>query len=218
MNINEWIGYVKSIGGVDTDGVYGRQCMDLYNHYCRKVLGITDNMGARFASEILDNANIAKHFKVVKNYPEYVPPRGAVAIWMGFQYGHVAIVLEANENTFRAFEQNWVYDKRLLTEEIHNYNYGAPLFFLEPYNRSNIDIDVPKNHIHLPANVISWRVYPLNVAPVVGNEKGKLLPSKFGGLDYDVIRWAQDNVAIIKTRDFGEVQIYVGPDTSAVIY
>ena len=71
--------------------------------------------------------------------------------------------------------------------------------------------------LSLPASADSWRVYPMGVAPVVGNECGKLLPSKFGGLEYDIKGWTQPDVAIIQTRDFGEVQIYVAGKTGAII-
>lgn len=69
----------------------------------------------------------------------------------------------------------------------------------------------------LPASADTWRVYPLDVAPVVGNECGKLLPSKFNGLEYTIEGWTQPDVAIIKTRDFGTVQIYVAQSTGAII-
>lgn len=71
--------------------------------------------------------------------------------------------------------------------------------------------------VTLPANVTSWRVYPTNVAPVVGNECGKLAPSKYGGLTYDIIGRPQADVVTISTRDFGTVNIYVGAGTGAII-
>lgn len=71
--------------------------------------------------------------------------------------------------------------------------------------------------LYLPASATSWRVYPLNKKPTKGNECGFLKPSKFGGLTYDIIRYSQTDVAVIKTRDFGEVQIYVAKSTGAVI-
>lgn len=71
--------------------------------------------------------------------------------------------------------------------------------------------------LYLPASANSWRVYPLDKAPYVGNECGFLRPSKFGGLTYDIIRYVNDSVVVIQTRDFGTVQIYVAPDTGAVI-
>lgn len=216
MKFNDWLNYVESIGGVDLDGYYSKQCMDLYNHYVNNVIGVQD-VGASYAKDVIYNENIKKNFKIVKNYGNYIPPKGSIAVWRGFTYGHVAIVLEASLMEFKTIEQNWRNDRKL-TRETHNYTYGAPLYFLEPHNRVNIDESASdKKHIHLPSSVESWRIYPLNKSAVVGNECGKLLPAKFGGLDYDVVRWKSESVAIIKTRDFGEVQIYVGKDTDAVI-
>lgn len=71
--------------------------------------------------------------------------------------------------------------------------------------------------LYLPATADKWRIYPLDKAPVVGNEKGFLFPSKFGGLNYAIVSMPQSNVAIIDTRDYGRVQIYVDPSTGAVI-
>lgn len=60
----------------------------------------------------------------------------------------------------------------------------------------------------------TWRVYAMDVAPVVGNECKELMPSKFGGLSYTIKGYTQSNVAIIETRDYGKVQIYIGKDVS----
>ena len=69
----------------------------------------------------------------------------------------------------------------------------------------------------LPSSADTWRIYPLNASPVVGNECGKLLPKKFNGIEYEIKGWTQPDVAVIDTRDFGRVQIYVAPSTGAVI-
>ena len=71
--------------------------------------------------------------------------------------------------------------------------------------------------LYLPASATSWRVYPTNKAPVVGNECGFLYPSKFGGLTYDILATPQPNVVTIQTRDYGRVNIFVAPSTGAVI-
>lgn len=71
--------------------------------------------------------------------------------------------------------------------------------------------------LYLPASASSWRVYPIGVAPKVGNECAKLAPSQFGGLQYEIKGWTQPNVAIIDTQMFGRVQIYVAPSTGAII-
>lgn len=74
-----------------------------------------------------------------------------------------------------------------------------------------------KKTVTLPASASSWRVYPTNKAPVVGNECGYLYPSKFGGLTYDILATPQTDVVTIKTRDYGKVNIYVAKSTGATI-
>lgn len=74
-----------------------------------------------------------------------------------------------------------------------------------------------KQTLTLPASANSWAVYDMNVQPIKKNAKGYLRPSKFGGLTYDILGWTMKDVAIIKTRDFGQVQIYVAPSTGAII-
>lgn len=136
MKFNEFINYVKSVGGVDTDGYYGKQCMDLYNYYCNNVLGI-QNVGADCAKNILKNANIMNNVERINNYPAFVPQKGDIVVFTGGIYGHVAICLgEGDVNKFKTIDQNWVNQK--LTEEWHNYTYMAPLVFLRPKNQSNI--------------------------------------------------------------------------------
>ena len=74
-----------------------------------------------------------------------------------------------------------------------------------------------KKTVTLPASASSWRVYPTNKAPVVGNECGYLYPSKFCGLTYDILATPQTDVVTIKTRDYGKVNIYVAKSTGAII-
>lgn len=74
-----------------------------------------------------------------------------------------------------------------------------------------------KQMLTLPATAVSWNVYPLNKAPVIGNECGKLAPYKFGGLTYEILGWPQKDVATIQTQNFGKVNIYVAPSTGAII-
>lgn len=85
------------------------------------------------------------------------------------------------------------------------------------YNWKNVnEINTTKKLI-LPASATSWRVYKTDVSPVVGNECGFLYPSKFGGLEYNIISMPYNNVATIETRDYGVVNIYVATSTGAKI-
>lgn len=137
MKFSEFLNKVKNMGGVDTDGYYGKQCMDLYNYYCNNVLGL-QKVGADYAKEILNNPNIMNNVERINNYLEFVPQKGDIAVWTGGQYGHVAICLgEGDINSFKTIDQNWK-GTRQLTEEWHNYLYLGPIVFLRPKNQSNI--------------------------------------------------------------------------------
>ena len=74
-----------------------------------------------------------------------------------------------------------------------------------------------KQTVTLPASAPTWRVYPLNVAPVVGNERGMLAPKQYGGLTYEIIAKPQKDVVTIQTQIFGKVNIFVGSGTGAII-
>ena len=136
MRFEEFIEKVKAMGGVDTDGYYGKQCMDLYNYYCNNVLEL-QNVGADCAKNILNNPNIMNNVERINNYQKFVPQKGDIAVFTGSQYGHVAICLGIGDvNTFKTIDQNWQPQK--ITEETHNYTYMAPLVFLRPKNQKNI--------------------------------------------------------------------------------
>lgn len=64
-------------------------------------------------------------------------------------------------------------------------------------------------YLNLNAEADTWRIYPMGVSPIVGNECGVLYPSKFGGLSYTVKGYTMNEVAIIETRDYGQVQIFI---------
>jgi hypothetical protein len=76
-------------------------------------------------------------------------------------------------------------------------------------------------YVTLPASADRWGIYRLGVAPIVQNIGGYLAPKQFNGLTYHIESWApglENQVAIINTQTFGKVQIYVAPQTGAVIF
>ena len=133
-------------------------------------------------------------------------------------YGHIAIYID----------ENTLYDQNNLRHDNGNAGYGNIFSWDFVTLRPNAELleevkeklqqpQVNKQMLYLPADAESWRVYPMDKQPIVGNECGKLLPSKFGGLEYEILGWTMPDVAIIQTRDFGKVQIYVAPSTGAII-
>lgn len=169
MRFNEFINKVKSMGGIDKDGAYGKQCMDLWNYYAVNVLGLQDGKtGASCAKEILNNRYVMQNVERINNYPEFVPQKGDVAVWMGGQYGHVAICLGiGNVNTFISLDQNW--QSQRLTEETHNYTYLAPLVFLRPKNQANIQ-EKEKFWVRVDKEEAAVRSEPNQNSPQVGSK------------------------------------------------
>lgn len=74
-----------------------------------------------------------------------------------------------------------------------------------------------KEYVQLSAKVSSWRIYPLGVQPVAGNEKDFLNPKQFNGLEYEVLGY-EDNkkCAIIQTQDFGKGKIFLDSDATII--
>ena len=158
MKFSEFINYVKSVGGVDTDGYYGKQCMDLWNFYATNVLELKEGLtGANIAKNILKNNYVMKNVTKINNTPTFVPQKGDVAVWCGGEYGHIAICLgEGNVNFFKTIDQNW--KSQQLTEESHNYIYLAPLIFLRPLNQSNINENTNEVYnVEITAEVLNVR-------------------------------------------------------------
>lgn len=152
MKFNEFVNRMKNQGGIDKDGMYGKQCMDLFNYYCVQVLGMQDGKtGATCAKKILNNSYVMQNVTRINNTPSFVPQKGDIAVWTSGNYGHVAICLgKGDVNSFRSLDQNW--KAQQLTEENHNYTYLAPIVFLRPKNQSNIVEPVQNNSGRITQN------------------------------------------------------------------
>ncbi|MEH7355684.1 N-acetylmuramoyl-L-alanine amidase [Neobacillus drentensis] len=77
-----------------------------------------------------------------------------------------------------------------------------------------------KRYIKLPVSAATWTVYKLNRPPVKANpanHAGTLKPSKFGGLEYEILHDRGNWVFEIQTANFGRVQIYGHPNTGATV-
>jgi hypothetical protein len=114
--------------GIDFDGVYGEQCMDLMHQYVVEVCGLTDGriLAAPAAKDVYINFPTIlgnEHFDRIENTPTGVPQKGDIMFWgtaIG-QYGHVAIFESGDANTFKSFDQNWNAHKYCETVT-HSYN------------------------------------------------------------------------------------------------
>ncbi len=107
MNLDEFVN--KYLGKkVDWDGYYGGQCVDLYRQYVHDVLGLPQSPGVGGAAEIWNTAG--DEYLYIDNDPYAIPQPGDIVIWNrreGGGFGHVAIYLDGDVNSFTSLDQNW---------------------------------------------------------------------------------------------------------------
>lgn len=108
---------------------------------------------------------------------------------------------------------------------VRNYDFSAAknLELLNKMRGTNQAVSAPsapsttgKSYVHLPASASTWRTYSLDVQPVKRNSDWSLTPSRYGGLTYEILGRPFPNVVTIQTSR-GKRNIYVGPDTDAII-
>jgi hypothetical protein len=101
-------------GRWDFDGYYGPQCVDLFRFYIRDVLNLSQPKGVQGAKDFWANYDtdqiLKKNFKQIENTPSAIPEEGDVVIWsgkVGGGFGHIAMAIRGNINTFVSLDQNW---------------------------------------------------------------------------------------------------------------
>lgn len=106
--------FIETFNGkyIDFDGAYGAQCMDEMHYYCVQVLGLADGriLAAPCAKDVYNNFDsVFGHelFERIPNTPTGVPNEGDVMFWGNGTWGHVAIFIEGDANSFRSFDQNY---------------------------------------------------------------------------------------------------------------
>lgn len=96
----------------DYDGVYGAQCVDLFNYYNRDVVG-APFYWCDGAADLWNNIPIGHFYERIENTPDGVPQPGDVVIWrangkLTGPAGHVAIATGRGDiNNFQSFDENW---------------------------------------------------------------------------------------------------------------
>lgn len=100
--------------GIDFDGYYGFQCMDLMHQYIKDVLGQADpnilrSPTANLVYKNFPNVGGSSLFAKINNTPTGVPQKGDILFWgtgLG-PAGHVAIYISGDVNKFKSFDQNF---------------------------------------------------------------------------------------------------------------
>lgn len=96
------------------------QCVDLANAYIRDVLGLPI---IEWTNAIDFPSKAGDAYEYIKNTPTGIPKEGDLVIWGGNKYGHIAIFIEGNADTFRSFDQNFPTGSNV---HVQNHNYTTP--------------------------------------------------------------------------------------------
>lgn len=97
--VSFWDGKPCEIAGLNAKD----QCVDLANQYIQDVLGHPIIIGTNAKDfPTKDTTN----YEYILNTPTGVPEKGDLVIWDGV-YGHIAIFIQGDANSFRSFDQNW---------------------------------------------------------------------------------------------------------------
>lgn len=106
---------------IDMDGAYGYQCVDLMHAFIQNVLGVPRAYHSIRGNAYQIYANIGSSVTIsygsrtvrldkIANTPTGVPQKGDIIFWntsVGGGYGHVAIFISGDVNSFSSLDQNW---------------------------------------------------------------------------------------------------------------
>lgn len=141
MTLDEFI--KKYTGkGIDYDGWYGFQCMDLYRQYVKEVLEFPQSIPVPGAKDVWNNYP-TQYYERIANTPTGVPNKGDIVIWgprFG-PFGHIAVFVSGNVNRFVSFDQNFPTGSLCALRE---HNYTGVLGWLRP---KKVDTDPLKKVI-----------------------------------------------------------------------
>lgn len=194
MKFNEWLEYVKSVNGVDVDGYYSKQCLDLTNHYFKNVIGLEGNTGADYAKNLIHNKYLLENCDLIENTLEFIPQKGDVFVNCGYKYGHTGVCLgEGDINRFKVIDQNFD-GKCSLLEGYRDYVSGTPLYFLRPHNQENIVEPIIEQPVEAP--VVEDTIKVGDKVKVLNATQYNGQPFKTWYDVYDVIEVAGDRVVI----------------------
>ena len=147
MTYDKWV--KQNIGrGIDYDGTYGVQCVDLAKHYIKNVLGITPQSignAIEYYNKRKTSEYLTKNFKWIDNTAEFIPKKGDLCVFTSKSgNGHISVATgEGTTSYFYSYDQNFPKAKHEpMTLIKHSYN--SFLGVLRPKNQANIGAEKEK--------------------------------------------------------------------------
>lgn len=111
MTFNKWV--KENLGkGIDYDGTYGVQCVDLAKHYIKNVLGITPQSignAIEYYNKRKTSEYLTKNFKWIDNTAEFIPKKGDLCVFTSKSgNGHISVATgEGTTSYFYSYDQNF---------------------------------------------------------------------------------------------------------------
>ena len=113
QTIEEWLNSAVGVG-MDPDGAYGYQCVDLVDQYGQDIFGVRWPVcvgGVSGANQLLDVVPDEYWIRINNDLsnPDQIPERGDVVVFGGDstnQWGHTAVVLKADSTWMHVVQQN----------------------------------------------------------------------------------------------------------------
>lgn len=205
---------------VDGKSMWGGQCVQLFNGFMGEMYNgveilCTDSGYAKDIWNEKETNGMLEYFDVV---PVDNMIDGDWVVYGNCEFApqsHIAMFRKDNGNGTGIFLQQNDERHPLITAQDDNPYAGIlGAFRLKDWHKEEPKEEV--EYLNLNPKADTWRIYPMDKAPVVGNECGQLLPKQFDGLSYTIKGYTMDDVAIIETRDFGEVQIYTNTPLATI--
>lgn len=152
-SIEEWLDSAVGVG-MDPDGAYGYQCVDLVDQYGQDIFGVRWPIcvgGVQGANQLLDVAPDEYWIRIDndESQPNQIPLRGDVVVFGGDSsnpYGHTAVVLSADTVWLHVVQQNgntnWL-PAGLDTLKYTQFGTGTVIGWLRPRNEKVLPPENP---------------------------------------------------------------------------
>lgn len=149
MTFNKWV--KENLGkGIDYDGTYGVQCVDLAKHYIKNVLGVTPQSignAIEYYNKRKTSEYLTKNFKWIDNTAEFIPKKGDLCVFTSKSgNGHISVATgEGTTSYFYSYDQNFPKAKHEPMTKI-KHSYTSFLGVLRPKKKKSTSLKYFKDY------------------------------------------------------------------------
>lgn len=170
MTFDQW--YTGAIGrGMDPDGVYGFQCVDVAKDYSAAIFpGVhwRDSIGYGNAKDLYAGAS-TKYFDKIANNPHdlnQLPSRGDIIVWNATStnpYGHIAVVVAADSKGVTVVEQDGFAPTKPAYQKVRLWGQKPCIGWLRP----KLSVNVAPDQRVVASDGVNYREEPKTSAKII---------------------------------------------------